>query len=123
MDPVNNSAPQQNNAPQEAPAMDAASKNTLMGILSYIGPLVLIPLFTSKDQPFVKFHIKQGLVVLSIEVIVWVLGMIFWWQLWMLLNLLNLAALILSIIGIINVVEKRERPLPVVGGFSKYFTF
>ncbi|MCR4274495.1 MAG: hypothetical protein NUW02_00370 [Candidatus Campbellbacteria bacterium] len=122
MDQVNNNASQQNSAPQGTHADDAASKNTLMGILSYIGPLVLIPFFTNKEQPFVKFHIKQGLVVLSIEVIVWILGM-FMWQLWMLLNIVNIATLILSIIGIVNVVEKREKALPLVGGFSKYFTF
>jgi uncharacterized membrane protein len=123
MDPVTTGAPQQNSAPQESRAIDPASKNTLMGVLSYIGPLVLVPLFTSKDQPFVKFHIKQGLVVFSIEVIVWVLSSMFFWQLRMLLNLVNLATLILSIIGIVNVVEKKEKELPVVGGFSKYFTF
>lgn len=120
MDSVNNGAPQQNSAPQQP--VDAASKNTLMGVLSYIGPLVIIPFLTSKDQPFVKFHIKQGLVVFSIEVIVYVLGM-FVWGLWPLLSLINLATLVLSIIGIVNVVEKKEKELPLVGSFSKYFTF
>ena len=116
MDPVNNNAPH---------TVDPASKNTLMGILSYLGPLVLIPFLTSKEQPFVKFHIKQGLVVLSIEIIVFLLGMAIPWQwtLFMLLRLVNLGTLILSIIGIVNVVEKREKELPLVGGFSKYFTF
>ncbi|QQR82742.1 hypothetical protein IPJ70_01370 [Candidatus Campbellbacteria bacterium] len=122
MDPVTTGAPQQNSAPQESHAVDPASKNTLMGILSYLGPLVLVPFFTNKEQPFVKFHIKQGLVVFSIELIAYVLGM-FMWQLWVIRNLVNLATLILSIIGIVNVVEKKEKELPLVGSFSKYFTF
>ena len=36
--------------------------NKLMGILSYIGILVLIPIFAAKDDPFVRYHANQGLV-------------------------------------------------------------
>lgn len=97
-----------------------AGQNTLMGILSYVGPLVIVSYLTAKDDPFVKFHIKQGLVLLVIEAAVWILGM-FMWQLWMLLNLVNLATLILSIVGIVNVVQGNQKELPLVGGFSKNF--
>jgi uncharacterized membrane protein len=97
--------------------------HVLMGILSYIGFLVFIPFFTSKKDPFVKFHIKQGLVLFCIEIIVWILGQMFFWHLWSLLQLINLAILVLSIIGIINVVQKKEKMLPIVGGLSSYFKF
>ena len=105
--------------------MDASShqNRTLMGVLSYIGPLVLIPLIVAKDDPFVKFHVKQGLVLLAIEIIVYILGMLFLWQVWVLLRLINLATLILSIIGIINVVQNREKALPLIGHLSSYFKF
>jgi uncharacterized membrane protein len=96
---------------------------SLMGILSYLGPLVIISYLTSKDDLFVKFHIKQGLVLFSIEVIVGVLMPMFFWQMWSLLRLINLATLILSIIGIINVVQKKEKMLPIVGSLSSYFKF
>ena len=96
------------------------SQRTLLGILSYIGILVVIPLIIEKKDPFVKFHIKQGLVVCSIEVIVWILEMMIW-PLWIILNIVKLAALVLSIIGIINVVQGKEKALPLVGQFSKYF--
>ena len=107
--PVNNQAP-------------AQSKNTLMAVLAYIGVLVVISFVMSKDDPFVKFHIKQGLVLLVIEIAVWIIGSMMW-QLWMLLNIVNLAVVILSIIGIINVVQGKEKELPLVGSFSKYFKF
>src|SRR3989344_7584827 len=96
------------------------SQKTVMGILAYLGPLVIISYLTSKDDLFVKFHIKQGLVLLSIEVIIWFLGMVFW-PLWILLNLVNLGVLVLVIIGIINAVQGRQKALPLVGSYSKYF--
>lgn len=101
--------------------MDKENK-TLMGVLAYLGPLVIVSYLTAKDNPFVKFHIKQGLVLLVIEVIMWVVGSMFW-PLWMLINLINLAVLILSIIGIMNVVQNKEKELPLVGQFSRHFSF
>lgn len=101
------------------------SNKTLMGALAYLGPLVIIPYLSAKDDPFVKFHIKQGLVLLVIEAIIWVLGMWVWmlWPILQLVNLVNLATIIFSILGIVNVVNKKQQELPVVGKFSSYFTF
>ena len=96
------------------------NNNTAMAILAYIGPLVIVSLLISKHVPFVKFHIRQGLVLLVIEVAVWILGTIFW-PLWILLNLVNLALFLLSIVGIINVTQNKEKALPIVGGFAHYF--
>lgn len=93
-----------------------------MGVLCYLGPLVFIPFFVAKDDPFVKFHIKQGLVVFVIELVAYLLPMLLWiYFLSMLMNLIMLAALILSVIGIINVVQGKETELPLVGSFGKHF--
>ena len=93
-----------------------------MGIIAYLGPLVIISYLVAKNDPFVKFHIKQGLVLLVIEIVIWLLSTTMW-QLWMLLNLVNLAVLVLVIIGIVNVVQGAQKELPLVGSFSKYFSF
>ena len=108
--------------------MDAQNNTTressvLMGVLAYLGPLLIISYLTSKNDPFVKFHIKQGLVLLVIEIIVWVIGMMFMWQVWMLLRLVNFLTLILAVIGIINVIQKKEKMLPVVGHLASHFKF
>lgn len=95
-------------------------RNTLMAVLAYISILVLIPYFTAKEDPFVRFHIKQGLVLLTIGVIVWAAGNIVW-MLFPLLAIINLGILILTIIGIINAIQGNEKELPLVGSFSKYF--
>lgn len=107
---------QQNNQPQPT-----QSKNMLMAILSYLGPLVIISYLTSKDDPFVKFHIKQGLAIFGLEVIIWLLGSMMY-SMWMIVNILNFATLILSIVGIVNVVQGKEKELPVVGKFAQGFS-
>ncbi len=95
---------------------------TLMGVLAYLGILIIIPFLMAKDDPFVKFHIKQGLLLVIVEIAVFVLGNAMW-QLWMFLNLANLAALVFSIIGIVNVVQGNQKELPLIGSLSKNFTF
>lgn len=113
---------QQNSVGQEVPKLNDGHKNTIMAVLSYIGPLVIIPYFTVKGDSFVKFHIKQGIVLLIVWIIIWFTGMVLW-QFWMIMNLLNLLAFILMVIGIINVLQGRERNLPFVGKFVKYLNF
>ena len=100
----------------------STDNTTLFGILAYIGPLVIVSFLMAKDNPFVKFHIKQGAVLFAIEVIIWLVASMMW-QLWMFINIINLATLVLSIIGIVNVVQHHEKQLPVVGSLSQYFKF
>jgi len=95
-------------------------KNKVMALLAYIGPLVIISYLTSKNDPFVKFHIKQGLVLFIIEVASWFLGMVFI-PLWFILNIINLIVLVLVIIGIMNALQNKEKILPLVGSYAKYF--
>lgn len=113
MDNQNN----QNQAPQNASNNNKSNK-TVMGVLSYLGVLVIIPYIVSRNNPFVRFHIKQGLVLLGIELIVWVLGSLVG-PLGVLLLIVNLGVLVLSIIGIVNVVQGKEKELPLVGKFAK----
>lgn len=98
------------------------SQNTLMAVLCYLGILVLVPLLTEyKKEPFVKFHIKQGLVLLITEVIVSVASVIitniipfiffFSWAAYLLV-------LVLLIIGIMNAASGKQQPLPVIGSFA-----
>lgn len=123
---------QQNNtpAPQNAPAGGEGGGQTgggnppdnrkVMSILSYIGPLVIVSYITSKDDPVVKFHIKQGLVLFVLEIAMWVIGMMIW-MFWPILQIVNLALLVLSVIGIMNAVNGRQKELPFVGSYAKYF--
>jgi uncharacterized membrane protein len=91
-----------------------------MGILAYLGPLVIVPYMAVKDDPFVRFHVKQGLVLFVAELILWVASWLLIF-LFPIIALLQLGVFILAIVGIMNVVNKKEAPLPIVGGFADRF--
>jgi len=85
--------------------------------LSYIGVLCLIPLLTKKDDAFVFFHAKQGLVLFIVEVItafvaiIPVLG-------WIIAPMASLLWVALSIIGIINITNGEKKELPILGKYA-----
>lgn len=91
-----------------------------IAILNYLGILVLVPLLIEKQDEFVKFHARQGLVLFIAEIgtalISWfpIIGWLFGFFLWILW-------LALSIIGIINVLNGKKTPLPIIGQFADRF--
>lgn len=99
--------------------MEEKGKNTGMGVLCYLGILVLIPLLTeAKNDPFVKFHIKQGLVLLIVEVIAGVASSIPIIG-WIAAPFLGIIIFILFIIGLVNVLGGKEVALPVIGQYGE----
>ncbi len=98
----------------------SSQKNTGMAIVAYI--LFFVPLLTdAKNDPFVKYHVKQGLVlfisyfVVAFVSVIPVLGIIGW--------LLHLVLLVLLIMGIMNAAKGEQKPLPVIGQFADQFKF
>ncbi|KKR43411.1 MAG: hypothetical protein UU10_C0004G0019 [Parcubacteria group bacterium GW2011_GWF1_40_6] len=118
MDPNNKSEGAETNAG----ALSKKDNKTIMGILSYLGPLVIVSYLAAKDDPFVKFHIKQGLVLIVIEIIAWLISSMFW-RFFMFMNFVNFAVLVFAVIGILNVTQGKEKELPLIGQFSRYFSF
>lgn len=107
---------------QQKPTQEPVDNTTLMSILAYIGILVLIPYFTAKENPIVKFHVRQGLVLLVPEILLWIASEMLWSSLLSpIFTLLNLGLLVLSVIGIINVLHKKQVPLPLIGQYAKHF--
>jgi len=93
------------------------SQHTLIAAASYLGPLVVIPFLTNKEDPFTKFHIKQGLVLFIAYLILWVFSG-FMFVMWQIMQLINLGLFILSLIGIVNALQRKEKELPLVGQFG-----
>lgn len=100
----------------------------VMGILAYLGILVLIPIFAEKKNPFVRYHTNQGLVLFVAEVIfaiaynivIWIILMVSW-RLYFLsgiIGLLSIVFLVLAILGIVNVVNGKAKELPVIGSIK-----
>ncbi len=114
-----------NSAGAVGSSSDSKKNNrTLFGILAYLWILIAIPFAMAKGDPFVKFHIKQGLLLLIIELIVYILGpMLFLSSGMMLMRLIHLILFVFIIFGIINVLQGKEKELPLIGHFAKYFKF
>lgn len=103
-------------------------KNKAMGILAYLGILVLIPIFAAKDSPFARFHANQGL-ILCIAAIIYgvaysILSSIILaisWRLYFLVSIIGLVGIlfaVLCVIGIINALNGKTKELPVIGKYK-----
>ena len=104
--------------PSAKPAA-AKGKDTTMAIIAYI--VFFIPLLTeSKNDPFVKYHVKQGLVLFVAWIASGVISMIPFIG-WMLSPILSLAMLALMVIGIIGASKGEQKPLPIIGKYADSF--
>ncbi len=102
-------------------------KNKGMGVLSYIGILVLIPLLAGdKRSEYVRFHSNQGLVLFLVSTVVdlldgeWVLGFHSWLNFGnsifsTALDILSFACFILMIVGIVSACKGEKKEFPVIG--------
>jgi len=109
--------PQDQTNQSQAP-VPKAEKNTGMAIVAYI--LFFVPLLTdAKNDPFVKYHVKQGLVVFVGWIIVAIISAILPWSLWIISRLLNVLLLVLVVMGIMNASQGKQNPLPVVGNLAE----
>jgi uncharacterized membrane protein len=82
----------------------------------------VIALAVKKDNKYVMFYAKQGLVLFIASVIIWaaaivpILG-------WFLAPLLWIGWIVLWVIGIINSVSGEMKEIPVIGQFGKKLNF
>ncbi len=92
--------------------------------LSYLLILVLIPLMIQRENPYTKFHIKQGLVLLVAWIILYIIGLIFnfvpvlkilvWLCVWG-------VTLYFIVFGITNSLNGKLNKLPLIGDFADRF--
>ncbi|HRH26104.1 MAG TPA: hypothetical protein PLF31_01380 [Candidatus Paceibacterota bacterium] len=102
----------QGEAPQVEPATE---KDTTAAALAYV--IFFIPLLmASKNQPFVKFHTKQGMVLFCYHVVAMVIGAVP--VLGFIGALLSIAGLVFVVIGILNALNGKEKELPLIGTFA-----
>ena len=101
------------------------SEEMMTAILSYLGILVLIPLLVvKKKDEFIKFHLRQGIVLLIVEVIfvivAQILGFMFFlgWIIWPLVSLCWIAILIVSIIAILKAIQGEMWKIPVISNYT-----
>ena len=98
------------------------SNDTLMGVLSYLGILSLIPFFLKDQSAFVRYHAVRGLNLFLLELIAsvaaWIVGLALSGVGTLLSWIVSVAALAFAIIGIVNVANHEKKDLPLIGGIQ-----
>lgn len=112
--------------------------NKGMAMISYLGPLALIPLMVDKDSKYVSYHAKQGLNLFVVELIVWICsyfvisivqipkmctlfdstyqcGTFTPWWITVPIDLIELFTFIVAIIGFVWAYQGKAKELPVIG--------
>ncbi len=121
----------------EFDAKDIAD-NKGISVLSYLGPLVFVPMFARKESKYARFHATQGLTLMIVDVaygviqgiLMAILRSIFPWKweygylggrgfvfdaLSTILSLVWIAIGVLAVIGFINALTGKAKELPLIG--------
>ena len=103
--------------PDKPDGVTGVSENMLFAALSYVGVLVLVPLLMRKDDPFVRFHAKQGLVVLGGFVVALLAAR------WIPIvgSVLFLLLLIVDVIALVQALLGRWWKIPIIGMIAERF--
>ena len=118
----------QEGGPQEgAPKSQRQSEDVIFLVLAYLGILALIPFFVAKDNEYVRWHSKQGLVLVAFEIALWIVLMIFGFI--PILNIIFaflglfiwLGILILHIFCIIKALKGEKWYVPLIGQYADKF--
>ncbi|MFH1910374.1 MAG: hypothetical protein ABIJ72_04305 [bacterium] len=101
--------------------MAEGQKNIGMAVLCYLGILILVPLLTdAKNDAFVKFHLKQGIVLIIASIAISVINIIP--IIGQLISIVGgLIVFVLWIMGIINAAGGQEKELPIIGKYGSNF--
>lgn len=94
------------------------TKDNIYAVLAYIWVLCLIPVLTKKDDPFIKFHARQGLMLFIIEIALGIVGII------PLLGVIvsqigYLVCLVVAVMAIIQVLKGKEWKIPYIGEWAE----
>ncbi|MBI2550806.1 hypothetical protein HYV73_00470 [Candidatus Uhrbacteria bacterium] len=111
MDTPNSSLPQEVKAPQD---------KRILAAISYLGILCVVVHLIEKNDAFVRFHARQGIVLLVLWVALWVgmlvpvLGQIVW-------LVGSICVGILMLVGFIKALTGEWYTLPVVGKYAEEY--
>ena len=90
----------------------ASVDNQKLSVLSYLGPLVFIPMITRKDDDFARYHTNQGLSLFLFNGLATLLGGE------AIAGVAGVFSLYCMIKGISNVLKGKKEPLPLIGKFK-----
>lgn len=96
---------------EEVKETKSQGDTNLMAALSYIWILSVVMLLVKKDDPFVVFHAKQGVVIFVASIIFMFIPVVGW--------MLNLVVLAAEVAGFIKAYSGEKFRLPVIGDLAE----
>jgi len=103
------------------------SEDVIFLVLAYLGILALIPFFVAKDNEYVRWHSKQGLVLVAFEIVLWIVLMVLGFVpiLGLILAFIGLfiwlGVLILHVFCIIKALKGEKWYVPLIGQYADKF--
>lgn len=107
------------------------TNNKIMGILAYLGLLVLVPVFAAKDSQYARFHANQGLVLcisaiilfFASAIITFIVGIITFGLLALPITIILYLAVFAFwvayiVMGIMNACSGEPKKLPLIGNIT-----
>ncbi|MEO5348685.1 MAG: hypothetical protein H7836_03445 [Magnetococcus sp. YQC-3] len=89
----------------------------VLATMSYLGVLSLVPLVMNRNDSYVQFHARQGVVLWMWEVLaIYTLLMPGLGQLFFRLS--SITCLLLSVVGIVSVLLGRAWKFPIIGDWA-----
>lgn len=95
-------------------------KDKLLALLCYLGILVFVPLILKPKSDFVRFHLRQGITIFALEVILLFIAIIP--LVGLVLAILGwLIAGFLSLVGLIQVIRGKYYKIPLINFLADKF--
>ncbi|OSM08634.1 hypothetical protein [Magnetofaba australis] len=94
-------------------------KLQLHAALSYLGILVLVPFLTGRNEPFVQFHARQGIIIWIWEVLA-VYALIVPGIGKLIFQFSSVLCFVLSVYGLGSVILGRYSPIPGISRIVRY---
>ncbi len=97
---------------------NSSSGENLYAVLSYLWVLCLIPVFVKKENEFIKFHARQGLMLFMVEIAVGIVGIVP--ILGSVVHTLGIIVCgLVSLVAIVQVLMGKKWKIPVVSEWSE----
>lgn len=109
---------QPNSLGQQMPVSAPGNEHKSFAAMSYVSALCLVSLFAKKDDEFVQFHAKQGLVLFIAEVVLSFINVIpgIGYGIW---RIVSLVLFIVAVLGMVNAWKGRYWKLPLLSEYAK----
>ncbi len=97
-------------------------KGRALAWLSYFGLLLIIPAVIQRNNPYTVYHVKQGMGLLIVNVIVAFLCL-FIVKSPIVCQSISFVILVINVIGILNAISGKAKPLPLIGFIGELLNF